>query len=125
MFALMSGLVLFVPMVVYQNMILPVYILPSAQAMGMWGRVAALFPLVWSFFDMGTSVAHMKYFSEYRVKDPRKAIKYAQFYVWWQALTGAVQVVLVVTFADRSCGVLSGLCVLVCTFRWMGRQYPQ
>jgi O-antigen/teichoic acid export membrane protein len=49
---------------------------------------------------MGTSVAHMKYFSEYRVKNPGKAIQYAQFYVWWQALTGAVQVVLVVTFAD-------------------------
>ncbi|MBN1249327.1 MAG: hypothetical protein JXC32_16830, partial [Anaerolineae bacterium] len=100
MFALMSGLLLFVPMVVYQNMILPVYILPSAQAMGMWGRVAGLFPLVWSFFDMGTSVAHMKYFSEYRVKNPRKAIQYAQFYVWWQALTGSVQVVLVTTFAS-------------------------
>ncbi|MCU0521610.1 MAG: hypothetical protein MUF84_13055 [Anaerolineae bacterium] len=100
MFALMSGLLLFVPMVVYQNMILPVYILPSAQAMGMWGRVAALFPLVWSFFDMGTSVAHMKYFSEYRVKNPRKAIQYAQFYVWWQALTGSVQVVLVTVFAS-------------------------
>jgi O-antigen/teichoic acid export membrane protein len=100
MFALMSGLLLFVPMVVYQNMILPVYILPSAQAMGMWGRVAGLFPLVWSLFDMGTSVAHMKYFAEYRVKNPRKAIQFAQFYVWWQALTGAVQVALVVTFAS-------------------------
>jgi len=96
----MSGLVLFVPMIAYQDMILPVYILPSAQAMGMWGRVAGLFPLVWSFFDMGTSVAHMKYFAEYRVKNPRKAIQYAQFYVWWQALTGAVQVVLVVVFAS-------------------------
>lgn len=100
MFALMSGLVLFIPMVAYQNFILPVYILPSAQAMGMWGRVAAMFPLVWSFFDMGTSVAHMKYFAEYRVKNPRRAIQYAQFYVWWQALTGAIQVALVVTFAS-------------------------
>ena len=100
MFAFMSGLVLFIPMVAYQNFILPVYILPSAQAMGMWGRVSAMFPLVWSLFDMGTSVAHMKYFSEYRVRDPRRAIQYAQFFVWWQALTGAIQVALVVTFAS-------------------------
>jgi len=100
MLALMSGLLLFVPMVVYQNLILPVYILPSAQAMGMWGRVAAMFPLVWSFFDMGTSVAHMKYFAEYRIKNPQKAVQFAQFYVWWQALTGAIQVALVVTFAS-------------------------
>ncbi len=99
MFALMSGLILFIPLVAYQNFILPVYILPSAQAMGMWGRVSAMFPLIWSLFDMGTSVAHMKFFSEYRVKNPRRAIQYAQFYVWWQALTGAIQVAMVVTFA--------------------------
>ncbi len=100
MFALTSGLVLFIPLVAYQNFILPVYILPSAQAMGMWGRVSAMFPLVWSLFDMGTSVAHMKYFAEYRVRNPGKAIQYAQFFVWWQALTGAIQVALVVTFTS-------------------------
>jgi O-antigen/teichoic acid export membrane protein len=100
MFALMSGLVLFIPLVAYQNFILPVYILPSAQAMGMWGRVSAMFPLVWALFDMGTSVAHMKYFSEYRVRNPRKAIQFAQFFVWWQALTGAIQVALVVTLTS-------------------------
>jgi O-antigen/teichoic acid export membrane protein len=100
MFALTSGLVLFIPLVAYQNFILPVYILPSAQAMGMWGRVSAMFPLIWSLFDMGTSVAHMKYFAEYRVRNPGRAIQYAQFYVWWQALTGAIQVALVVTFTS-------------------------
>ena len=99
MFALLSGIFLFIPMTVYQDMILPVYILPSAQAMGIYGRVAAFFPIVWALFDMGTSVAHMKFFSEYRVRDPRRAIQYAQFYVWWQALTGAAQVALVVAVA--------------------------
>ena len=99
MFALMTGIFLFIPLTVYQDLILPVYILPSAQAMGIFGRVAAFFPIVWSFFDMGTSVAHMKYFSEYRIKNPQRAIQYAQFYVWWQALTGAVQVALVVAVA--------------------------
>ena len=99
MFALMTGIFLFIPLTIYQDMILPVYILPSAQAMGIYGRVAAFFPIVWAFFDMGTSVAHMKFFSEYRVRNPRRAIQYAQFFVWWQALTGAVQVALVVAVA--------------------------
>lgn len=96
MFALLTGLFLFIPLTIYNDLILPVYILPSAQAIGIYGRVAAFFPIVWSLFDMGTSVAHMKYFSEYRVRNPRKAVQYAQFFVWWQALTGAVQVALVV-----------------------------
>ncbi|HEX9019284.1 MAG TPA: hypothetical protein VF806_08860, partial [Anaerolineaceae bacterium] len=106
MFALIAGIFLFIPLTVYQDLILPVYILPSAQALGIYGRVAAFFPIVWGLFDMGTSVAHMKYFSEYRVRNPQRAVQYAQFFVWWQALTGAVQVALVVgiagTFLPRS-----------------------
>jgi O-antigen/teichoic acid export membrane protein len=99
MFALMTGIFLFIPLTVYQDFILPVYILPSAQAMGIYGRVASFFPIIWGLFDMGTSVAHMKFFSEYRVRNPRRAIQYAQFFVWWQALTGAVQVAMVVAVA--------------------------
>jgi O-antigen/teichoic acid export membrane protein len=106
MFALMTGIFLFIPLTVYQDFILPVYILPSAQAMGIYGRVTSFFPIIWSLFDMGTSVAHMKFFSEYRVRNPRRAIQYAQFFVWWQALTGAIQVAMVVavagTFMPRS-----------------------
>lgn len=100
LFALMVGLLLFIPLIIYQNLILPVYILPSAQAMGIWNRVAAFFPIIWSLFDMGTSVAHIKFFSEHRVRDPQRAIKYAQFFVWWQALTGAIQVACVVALSS-------------------------
>jgi len=96
MFALVSGLFLFIPLTVYENLILPVYILPSAQALGIYSRVASAFPLIWALFDMGTSVAHQKFFAQYRVKNPQRAVQYAQFFVWWQMLTGAVQVALVV-----------------------------
>lgn len=99
MFAMMMGLMLFIPLIIYENLILPVYILPSAQAMGIYGRVLQFFPLVWSLFDMGTSQAHIKYFSEHRVNTPQRAVQYAQFFVWWQALTGAVQVALITAVA--------------------------
>ena len=84
----------FIPLIIYQNLILPTYILPSAEALGIWGRVTQFFNLAWFFFDMGTSVAHMKFFSEYRVRDPERAVQYAQFFVWWQTLTGLAQVTL-------------------------------
>ncbi|MBN2549666.1 MAG: lipopolysaccharide biosynthesis protein [Anaerolineales bacterium] len=99
MLALMLGLVLFIPLIVYQNLILPVYILPSAQALGIWGRVVQFFNFLWLFLDMGTSAAFIKFFAEYRVHDPRKAIQYGQIFVWWQALSGAIQVALVVALA--------------------------
>jgi O-antigen/teichoic acid export membrane protein len=94
------GLILFIPLILYQNLILPTYILPSAQALGIWGRVTQFFNLAWYFFDMGTSVAFIKYLSQYRVHDPKKGIQYGQLFVWWQALSGAVQVALVIGLAS-------------------------
>jgi O-antigen/teichoic acid export membrane protein len=96
---LFLGLLLFVPIIIYQNLVLPVFILPSAQAIGIWGRVTQFFGLVWTFFDMGTSVAFIKYLSEYRIHEPRKGIMFGQVFVWWQALSGAIQVALVVILA--------------------------
>ena len=97
--ALMFGLLLFIPLIIYQNLVLPVYILPSAQALGIWGRVVQFFNLLWLLFDMGTSSAFIKFFAQYRVHDPRRAVQYGQVFVWWQALSGAVQVALVTAIA--------------------------
>ena len=94
--ALMLGLVVFIPLIIYQNLILPVYILPSAQALGIWGRVVQFFTLIWNLFDVGTSVAFIKFLSQHRVRDPKRGILYGQVFVWWQALSGAVQVALFV-----------------------------
>ena len=99
MLALMLGLVMFVPLIIYQNLILPVYILPSAQALGIWGRVTQFFNVIWYLFDMGTSAAFIKFFAQQRVHEPRRAIQYAQVFVWWQALSGAFQVAMVTAVA--------------------------
>lgn len=99
LFAFMLGLVMFVPLIIYQNLILPGYILPSAQALGIWGRVVQFFQLIWLVFDIGTSSAFIKFFSQYRVLEPRQAIKYGQVFVWWQALSGSFQVALVTILA--------------------------
>lgn len=115
--AFMLGLVLFIPLIIYQNVILPVYILPSAQALGIWGRVKQFFELAWQFFDLGTSEAYIKFLSQYRVHDPKRGIKYAQMFVWWQALSGAIQVALVVaiasTLAPRSAYALYAWSIIV------------
>jgi O-antigen/teichoic acid export membrane protein len=118
--ALSIGLVLFIPLIIYQNLILPSYILPSAQALGIWGRVTQFFNLAWTFFDMGTSIAFIKYLSEHRVHDPKKGIQYGQVFVWWQALSGAVQVALVIglasTLAPRSAYALYAWSVIIHAF---------
>ena len=118
--ALSIGLVFFIPLIIYQNLILPSYILPSAQALGIWGRVTQFFNLAWTFFDMGTSIAFIKFLSEHRVHDPKKGIQYGQVFVWWQALSGAVQVALVIglasTLAPRSAFALYAWSVIIHSF---------
>ncbi len=115
--ALAMGIVLFIPLIIYQNLILPNYILPSAQALGTWGRVTQFFNLMWTFFDMGTSIAFIKYMSEYRVHDPKRGIQFGQLFVWWQAISGAVQVALVIaltaTYAPSSAFALYTWSVIV------------
>ncbi len=118
--ALSTGVILFIPLIIYQNLILPTYILPSAQALGIWGRVIQFFNLAWFFFDMGTSISFIKYMSEYRVDDPKRGIQFGQVFVWWQLLSGAVQVALVVglaaTVAPRSAYALYAWSVIIHAF---------
>ncbi len=118
--ALMMGLVLFIPLIIYQNLVLPVYILPSAQALGIWGRVVQFFNFLWLLFDLGTSAAFIKFFAQYRVHDPRRAIQYGQVFVWWQALSGAFQVAAVTavagTFLPRTPYALYTWSVIIHTF---------
>jgi len=115
--ALAIGLVLFIPLIIYQNLILPSYILPSAEALGIWGRVTQFFNLAWQFFDMGTSIAFIKYLSQYRVNDPKKGIQYGQVFIWWQVLSGAVQVAIVIglasTYAPKSAYALYAWSVII------------
>lgn len=118
--ALATGVILFIPLIIYQNLILPSFILPSAQALGIWGRVTQFFNLAWFFFDMGTSVAFMKYLAQHRVDDPKRGIQYGQVFVWWQFISGAVQVALVVslaaTVAPRSAYALYAWSVIIHAF---------
>jgi len=120
MLAFMLGLVLFIPLIIYQNLILPVYILPSAQALGIWGRVVQFFNFFWLLLDMGTSAAFIKFFAQYRVREPQKAIQYGQVFVWWQALSGAAQVALVTALAGtllpRSAYALYTWSIIIHTF---------
>ena len=97
--AFFLGMIVFIPYILYQQLLLPAYILPSAQAIGIWGRVTQLFAVIWNFFDMGTSIAFIKFLSQHRVRDPRRGVQYGQVYVWWQLLSGAVQVSIMVALA--------------------------
>jgi len=84
--------ILFAPYYYVTNILIPNDVQPFPQAKGIWGFVWEALQIAWFLFDAGTYVAFVKYFAEYRIKDKREAVKSAQFFVWWQILTGLVQV---------------------------------
>ncbi|MFX0206191.1 MAG: hypothetical protein ACFFDT_09400, partial [Candidatus Hodarchaeota archaeon] len=42
-------------------------------------------------FDLGTATVLVKFFSEHRVEQPQQAVKYIQVFIWYQVLSGLIQ----------------------------------
>jgi hypothetical protein len=92
---LFIGLLVILPNVVMSALVFPLIILPSPQAAGFYDYTVKFFEALWLFFDLGTSVVLVKFFSAHRVKKPQKAIKYVQLFVWYQMLSGITQLFLI------------------------------
>ncbi len=95
LFTLFLALILVLPQLLISNFLMPQYIQPYPQAAGWYNYAFNFFQIVWILFDFGTSYALAKYFSQYRVQNPEKAIHYVQIYVWWQIFTGIIQISLI------------------------------
>ena len=89
---LFLSLFLVIPQLLISNFVMPQILQPYPQAAGWYYYAYNTFQIAWLLFDFGTSYALAKYFSQYRVKNPEKAIHYIQIFVWWQLFTGLAQV---------------------------------
>ena len=58
----------------------------------MWENVTRWTMVFWVLLDLGTGVAAIRHFSARFDHHPRQAVRFLQFYVWWQLLSGAAQV---------------------------------
>lgn len=118
-------LLLFVPFYWLTNVLLPNHVQPFPQAKGIWDFAWEALQLAWFLFDAGTFVAFVKYFAQFRQSDPAKAVRSAQFFIWWQILTGLVQVsaacaVAVFILPKTSYGYASNLVILVALGQYPG-----
>lgn len=95
LFLLGSGPLLLLPWLIFQLRLLPDVLLPWGQALGFWEQAGQWLGLAWLLFDMGLGTAVVWHFSAWRVRDPREGFRYIQLYIWWQMLSGAVRVGLV------------------------------
>ena len=120
---LFVGLLIILPNAVMSALVFPLIILPSPQAVGFYDFTIKFFEALWLFFDFGTSVVLVKFFSEHRVKRPEQAIKYVQLFVWFQMLSGIAQLFLIsfigsVVFPRTFLAHMTWLFVTHAFFQW-------
>jgi O-antigen/teichoic acid export membrane protein len=68
------------------------YVNPFVEARGEWTIVGQFMQVFFVMLDLGTTQAMVKYFAEYRISDPRRAITYIQLAIWFHALVGIVEI---------------------------------
>ncbi|MHA1371142.1 MAG: hypothetical protein ACTSWN_13065 [Promethearchaeota archaeon] len=95
LFGFFMGVILIIPQLLITGYLFPQIILPFPQVTGWFDLTKNFFNAIWIAFDVGTSVALAKYFSEHRVLRPEKAVHYIQIFVWWQMMSGIVQISMV------------------------------
>lgn len=64
------------------------FVNPFLEARGAGAAVAQLMLFLVPLLDLGTSQAMVKYFAEYRVNEPGRAISYVQFFIWFHLILG-------------------------------------
>ncbi len=69
--------------------------IPYPEGNGYYDIANRLFWAIFSIFDFATAFGIERFIGEYRVKDPRKMLGFISFYIWWQMITGLVQITLI------------------------------
>ncbi|MFX0102698.1 MAG: hypothetical protein ACFFCS_24235 [Candidatus Hodarchaeota archaeon] len=85
-------LVLALPGLLVVGVVIPQFIMPFPTALGFSSLTTQYFGLFFTIMDMCTAPAVQRFVAEYSIKDPRRAVKYIQFFIWFQMFTGLIQV---------------------------------
>ena len=92
-FVFLAGSVLLLaPYFWLATVIVPNRVQPFPQVDGIWEPIVVLFEIVFFLFDFATNTAFVRFFAATRVRDPARALRYAQLFLWWQVLSGLLQV---------------------------------
>jgi len=93
MFFLIMFLVL--PQLIVTSIIMPRFLNPYPQATGWYSFTFRFFEGIWLLFDAGFNYAFAKFFAQHRIEHPEKAYHYVQLFVWWEILSGCMQIGLI------------------------------
>jgi hypothetical protein len=98
---------------------------PFPEIQGYQSVGMALFATVFFGFDLGTNFPFSRYIAENRIKDPLKMLEYIRFFVWYQMITGLIQVTILVSIVlysliNSQYAYLSWIILIVVAKQWPG-----
>ncbi|MBD3188110.1 oligosaccharide flippase family protein, partial [Candidatus Bathyarchaeota archaeon] len=84
---------------IFTSVLIPNFILPFPETFGYYSVATAFFTLLFTILNNGTSDVVTRYISEHAVDNPRKTLEYIRFFIWFQMITGLVQVTGIALFS--------------------------
>lgn len=107
-----------IPIMLLALWIYPNFVQPYPMVTGWQSIAGAFFAWIGTIADMGITVAAGKFFAQYRVHDPQKAVHYLQMLVWWNVLTSLVKTSIIIVagiflFRSGNLAYLGWICILI------------
>ena len=100
------------------------YFFPFPESNGYISTVNDLFALLFIAFDVGTNQTMDRFISESRISDPTRMLHYIQYFIWYQMITGLIQVsaiaIYALYFVNSSMSYLVWIMLIVSTIQYPG-----
>ncbi|MHA1717732.1 MAG: hypothetical protein ACTSXP_18975, partial [Promethearchaeota archaeon] len=101
------------------------YIYPYPTSKGYEQTFSGLFIFVFTIFDIGTCNTISRFIADENVKNPRGIVQYIQYFIWYQAITGLVQITVISYYAlyiapNTALAYGSWIMLAVVTKQWPG-----
>ncbi|MBD3351284.1 MAG: hypothetical protein GF364_07335 [Candidatus Lokiarchaeota archaeon] len=72
---------------------------PFPESMGYRSAIIGIFSLFFQAMDLGTANMMKRFIGESNIKDPKKMVKYIQYFIWYQMWTGLIQTTVIAIYA--------------------------
>lgn len=101
------------------------YFFPFPDSQGYLDTIGSFFSLMFFTFDIGTHMTMDRFIPESRISNPRKMLHYIQYFIWYQMLTGLMQVTAIALIAfvwapGSPMAYLTWIMLIYSTFQYPG-----
>ncbi|MHA1370798.1 MAG: hypothetical protein ACTSRA_13940 [Promethearchaeota archaeon] len=98
---------------------------PYPESVGYKDIAFTTFSLMFVAFDLGTANIMDRFIGEKNIKDPGKMLKYVQYFIWYQMMTGLAQLTIVSAYAlyfaeESNLGYAVWIMLIVATTQYPG-----